>query len=374
MNNFLTRGVIAADACESNNNSLFSTSEMYLYEMMGCTPIAASLFYKFFKGTIAKLCMRFGTEDFTPLYDYISEKETREALNLRSGQLLNIKRRLTAFDELYKLGYTKYVKMFDDGVLVISQGDDSMSAVYCGNGDVDEVRKFLMENTEEIVSQKEENKISYQLVRVDSSGFTTTNLEMDDMHIDIAKNYNDDFDYERLKNLQLADNPSLTLLHGKPGTGKTTILKQLIKDIGDKKEVYYMDCNLLTSFSDGDFMNFVTAYLRGNVLILEDCEKALMDRGSGNNPIITTILNMTDGFLAASIKPHFICTFNCPLSRIDRALLRKGRLSFRYEFGDLSLEKCKAINPLADSPMPLSELYNMEEVVCAQSRSSKIGF
>jgi polyferredoxin len=110
------------------------------------------------------------------------------------------------------------------------------------------------------------------------------------------------------------------------------------------------------------------------VLILEDCEKALMDRGSGNNPIITTILNMTDGFLAASIKPHFICTFNCPLSRIDRALLRKGRLSFRYEFGDLSLEKCKAINPLADSPMPLSELYNMEEVVCAQSSSSKIGF
>lgn len=264
--------------------------------------------------------------------------------------------------------------MFDDGVLVIYQSENYIYTGYCGNGDVDEVRKFLRENTEDIVPQKEENKISYQLVRVDSGGFTTTNLEMDDMHIDIAKNYNDDFDYERLKNLQLADNPSLTLLHGKPGTGKTTILKQLIKDIGDKKEVYYMDCNLLTSFSDGAFMNFVMTYLRGNVLILEDCEKALMDRGSGNNPIITTILNMTDGFLAASIKPHFICTFNCPLSRIDRALLRKGRLSFRYEFGDLPLEKCKAINPLADSPMPLSELYNMEEVVCAQSSSSKIGF
>ena len=373
MNNFLTKGVIAADACESNNDSLFSASEMYLYEMMGYASMATSLFHKFFKGTIPKLCVKFGA-DFTPLYNNISEKETNETLNLRSGQLFSVKRKLTAFDELYSLGYSKYVKMFDDGVLVMYQSENYIYAGYCGNGDINEVRKFLMENTEEIVSQKEEDKISYQLVRVDSSGFTTTNLEMDDMHIDIAKNYNDDFDYERLKNLQLADDPSLTLLHGKPGTGKTTILKQLIKDIGDKKEVYYMDCNLLTSFSDGAFMNFVMTYLRGNVLILEDCEKALMDRGSGNNPIITTILNMTDGFLAASIKPHFICTFNCPLSRIDRALLRKGRLSFRYEFGDLSFEKCKAINPLADSPMPLSELYNMEEVVCAQSSSSKIGF
>lgn len=34
MNNFLTKGVIAADACESNNDSLFSVSEMYLYEMI----------------------------------------------------------------------------------------------------------------------------------------------------------------------------------------------------------------------------------------------------------------------------------------------------------------------------------------------------
>lgn len=112
MNNFLTKGVIAADACESNNDSLFSTSEMYLYEMMGYASIATSLFHKFFKGTIPKLCVKFGT-DFTPLYNNMSEKETRETLNLGSWQLFSTKRKLTAFDELYSLGYSKYVKMFN---------------------------------------------------------------------------------------------------------------------------------------------------------------------------------------------------------------------------------------------------------------------
>ena len=350
----------------TSDGSLFSASELYVYFSTGNATIATALFYKFFKNTLAKLCVIF-KDDLVPKYNNLLEINN-------STVSKKIKRKLTVFDELYNIGYSTYMKIFDDGVLVISQYLDSISAAYCGNGDINEVVSFLMKNTEEIVEERKENKILYKLVQVCETGFMQNVFEMDDMNIDIVKNYNNDFDYEKLKNLQITDKPSLTLLHGKPGTGKTTILKQLIKDIGDKKEVYYMDCNLLSSFSDSSFMKFVINNLNENVLILEDCERVLMDRNSGNNQIITTILNMTDGFLASSVKPHFICTFNCPLSKIDKALLRKGRLSFRYEFKDLSLDKCKAINPLADKPMPLSELYNLEEVVCVQTTVSKIGF
>ena len=349
---------------ETPSDTLFTSTDLYIINSLGSAAIANVVFYKFFKNVIPKQCVLF-YGDFVPSYDFADKT---------SNYYDCPKRKLTVYDELYPIGFSKYFKIFDDGALVISQNTSDLNASYCGNGDINDVVKFLFEITEEIVDDKKEGKIEYRLVQAGCGGFTTQTFEMDDMEIDISRNYNDDFDYEKMKNLQLSDNPSLTLLHGKPGTGKTTILKQLIKDISGQRGVFYMDCNLLSSFSNGSFMDFVMRNLKGNVLILEDCEKALMDRGAGNNQIITTILNMTDGFLAASIKPHFICTFNCSLSKIDKALLRKGRLSFRYEFGDLSLEKCKAINPLADKPMPLSELYNLEEVVCVQTSSSRIGF
>ena len=70
---------------------------------------------------------------------------------------------------------------------------------------------------------------------------------------------------------------------------------------------------------------------------MEDCEKALMNRDIGN-PIIDTILNLTDGIIGETFKLKFLCTINCPESKIDKALLRKGRLSLKYQFKELSID------------------------------------
>ena len=283
---------------------------------------------------------------------------------------------ITDDDGFEAISENTFIVFLKKGILLFQFGSFSTHVIYVGKDDVEVVKAFITSHTKEAACEDDgKDKISYGLVVKAPSGYMVQNLYLDDMHVDISKNYNDDFDYQRLVSTQYEDNGTLTLLHGAPGGGKTTVLKELIKDICKDKKVFYMDGNLLSSFSDASFVSFVLGSLSGNVLILEDCEKILADRNGIHSSLITSLLNFTDGFLGASIKPHFICTFNCPLSKIDKAMLRKGRLKYRYEFKKLSLDKCREINPLADKPMLLSDLYNLGQEVCAQSACDhKIGF
>ena len=90
--------------------------------------------------------------------------------------------------------------------------------------------------------------------------------------------------------------------------------------------------------------------------------------------VMSTLLNVTDGVISDILGIKLICTFNTSLQKIDKALLRKGRLSLKYEFKKLPLEKCKQINPNADKDMVLADLYNDEENDYSKNAARKIGF
>ena len=60
---------------------------------------------------------------------------------------------------------------------------------------------------------------------------------------------------------------------------------------------------------------------------------------------------------------------------IDKALLRKGRLSMKYEFKKLSVDKAKKIYPKADSEMTLADAYFAEnENDFSKEEKRSIGF
>ena len=96
---------------------------------------------------------------------------------------------------------------------------------------------------------------------------------------------------------------------------------------------------------------------------------------------LSNLLNLGDGLLGDALKLKIICTFNCELSKIDDAILRKGRLAFRYEFGPLNTEKANRLfsilekNTTTEQPLTLAELFNFdyENQVSNLSRKS-IGF
>jgi ATP-dependent 26S proteasome regulatory subunit len=105
------------------------------------------------------------------------------------------------------------------------------------------------------------------------------------------------------------------------------------------------------------------------VLVIEDAEKALLSRDvSGNSEIVSTILNLTDGFIGDALNISIIATFNTEKENIDQALLRKGRLRLSYEFKKLSKEDGRTLARSIGKPeenitgeMSLAEIYNMDD-------------
>jgi ATP-dependent 26S proteasome regulatory subunit len=146
----------------------------------------------------------------------------------------------------------------------------------------------------------------------------------------------------------------------------------LIGTISDKKFLY-IDSSLLKNITSSAFISFLLEY-RNSIVVLEDCEKILSKREEGN-PFMGTLLNLTDGIIGETVNCKFICSFNCAESKIDEALLRKGRLSLKYTFNNLSLEKTQLLVPEAKRGMVLADIYHKDkENVINKQEVKKIGF
>jgi hypothetical protein len=127
--------------------------------------------------------------------------------------------------------------------------------------------------------------------------------------------------------------------------------------------------------------------MKPQVFIIEDCEKLLVDRDSlsGNNTsiILSDILNYSDGIVGDLVQSKFIFTFNTNLSKIDKALLRKGRMKLNYEFTTLKGDDLKNLMEKKNLPyteenlkkgLSLAEIYNLEEKDYQREEKRKIGF
>lgn len=214
---------------------------------------------------------------------------------------------------------------------------------------------------------------SYRIAYRGQYAIDTTVCKFNDWKSNIDKNYNDDVPYKEMNAIIREDKAGLIMLYGKPGTGKTSLVKSLINDNRETNFIF-VDTSVCESISDGLFLDFLQDN-KNAVIVFEDCEKLLSSREHSHNESIGTILNLTDGIIAESMKIKFICTFNCDLEKVDEALLRKGRLSLKYEFKELSLEKTKAIYPEAKEPMTLADAHNAyKKNDFSEKKQRKIGF
>ena len=75
---------------------------------------------------------------------------------------------------------------------------------------------------------------------------------------------------------------------------------------------------------------------------------------------------MTDGLLGESLGIQVIATFNTDLKNIDKALLRKGRLTAIYDFKPLTVNKTNDLlkklghDIEVDNSLSLAEIFNFE--------------
>ncbi len=132
-----------------------------------------------------------------------------------------------------------------------------------------------------------------------------------------------------------------------------------------------MPPNMVDHLVEPGFMTFiskqVTHYSQQGffcVLLIEDAEPLLAARSTDTRiQGVTNLLNMTDGLLNDMLSLQIICTFNVGLKKLDKALLRPGRLIARKEFKAMSaLDANRLAQQLGakhhfTKPAPLSEVY-----------------
>jgi hypothetical protein len=223
------------------------------------------------------------------------------------------------------------------------------------------IKKFL----------KKDMKGKIHLLKSTSYGFETEAFDLKKPIIkELDLNYGSGFN-EIHKNIvntingKNNNNAKLVLLHGDPGTGKTTYIKYLAHELG--KKVLFLPPFMAESIVSPDFVPFLMEN-KDCVLIIEDAEKVIGDRQmSGSSVGVSNLLNLSDGILGDILNLHIIATFNMSKEKIDKALLRKGRLISEHKFGPLSIEDTNKLlkevgkDFVADKGMTLAEIYNVDK-------------
>jgi hypothetical protein len=205
-------------------------------------------------------------------------------------------------------------------------------------------------------------------------------MEIKRTRLDLGLYYNPGFreiDAVIRRRLNKPKDKGIVLLHGIPGTGKTTYLRNLISRI--RKRILFVSPAITRDLMNPDFIQLLTNN-PDSVLIIEDAENVIMDRRHNPGSSVSNLLNISDGLLADFLNIQLICTFNSPLTMIDSALLRKGRLIAKYEFGKLDVAQSQRLsNHLGfdtniTRPMTIAEIAGQHEREVETERMEILGF
>lgn len=241
-------------------------------------------------------------------------------------------------------------------------------------------KKFKDEIVENLQYTEEEYPCQVYWVSQGQNGFGASKLTLKNGKFNIKTHYNNDFDYDKIQDFINSDSSGLVILHGTSGTGKTFCIRNLAQENPDKK-FYFLDKSTFEYINSDSLVNFLFKDLiKNSIFVLEDCETLLADRMDTGNHLLSTILNLSDGILGDGLNLKFICTFNADISKLDDAILRKGRMKYKYEFKELTPEKTQELAKELNKNIPegksltVSDIYNWDENTGKDAESKKIGF
>jgi chaperone BCS1 len=124
------------------------------------------------------------------------------------------------------------------------------------------------------------------------------------------------------------------LLHGAPGSGKTSCVHVLASELG--WDVYSLD---LSSVREDVFSSATSGMMSPSILLIEDIDTAFKGRQSSKDGMISfaSVLNAIDGM--AALSGRVVCMTTNHIESLDPALIRAGRIDVRIEFKHANKEQ-----------------------------------
>ncbi len=201
---------------------------------------------------------------------------------------------------------------------------------------------------------------------------------------EICLNYGADataFEGRLVSSLQ-AQSGGASIFRGEPGTGKTSFIRHLIAKLHRSHRFYYLPLSAYRYLASPDMVAFwiresELAPEAKRVVVLEDAEDLLMQRGPDNAAKVSSLLNVADGLLGEFLQMHLICTVNCAIDRLDPAITRPGRLLAYREFRRLKREEAERLANAKRISLPEQTDYSLAEIyrnpVIGQVRCARQG-
>lgn len=230
--------------------------------------------------------------------------------------------------------------------------------------------------------ERKKKKANINLVKSDMGHLDTEDYDLHVPPIDLELNYGKNFLKIHdviISKLNEDNGKGIILLHGDPGTGKTSYIKYLTSLVSEK-QILFIPPSMAEMLSEPSIIPFLMEH-RNSILIIEDAERVISDReGNGSPAGVSNILNLTDGILGDCLSIQVVATFNMKREKIDQALLRKGRLIAEHKFEKLNVEDSnkllKYLNKehVVNESMCLADIYNIDVEVHKTVNKGKIGF
>jgi len=178
------------------------------------------------------------------------------------------------------------------------KGDSySISCYYSCTSTLNLIALYKKELTP-LLKEKEINSLgSFRVLVKDTYGnIEFKKADINPKEVDIKRMYTGGVDNFNAKLIpQLASNEAgLYILHGPPGTGKTSFINHLIQKV--EKDFIFIPSNLVDSLLQPGFIELLWGHANA-IIVIEDAEKALQQRSNTDYSPVSSLLNITDGLM-----------------------------------------------------------------------------
>ena len=140
-------------------------------------------------------------------------------------------------------------------------------------------------------------------------------------------------------NKYISASANVLIMLGPPGTGKSSLLRELITTNNLEVTITY-DEFLMNS--DEMYMDFIQS--DSGILVMEDADVLIKSREQTNNKIMSKLLNISDGLIQSNKKIIFTANLDyADFNQTDHALVRPGRCFDVINFRELSYDEAHVV-------------------------------